>query len=106
MIMNEMRHENKASKLVFDPRVTRKLLKMNGEPKYCPYCGKALTDKCECHNNFIIDVKPLRGGVGGETIAVFANSEAFQKDFTAIMDELKAKADAKKEPEQLEMDID
>jgi hypothetical protein len=103
--MKEIRNENKTSKLVFDPRVTRKLLKMNGELKYCPYCGKALVEKCECHKNLIVDVKPLRDG-NGETIAVFANSEAFQKDFTEIMDELKAKADAKKEPAQPEMDID
>ena len=104
--MNEMRHENKASKLVFDPRITRKLLKMNGEPKYCPYCGKLLTEQCACHKNIVVDVKPLRGGAGNETIAVFANSESFQKDFVEIVEEMKAKADAKKEPEQPEMDID
>lgn len=104
--MKEIRNENKTSKLVFDPRVTRKLLKMNGELKYCPYCGKALVEKCECHKNIVIDVKPLRGGVGGETIAVFANSDTFQKDFTAIMDEIKAKAEAKKDLEQPEMDVD
>jgi hypothetical protein len=104
--MNEMRNENKASKLVFDPRVTRKLLKMNGTPKYCPYCGKALAEKCECHKNIVVDVKPLRGGVGGETIAVFANSESFQKDFTEVMEEMKAKAEAKKGAEMPEMDLD
>ena len=104
--MNEMRNENKTSKLVFDPRVTRKLLKMNGELKYCPYCGKALSEKCECHKNIVVDVKPLRGGTGNETIAVFANSETFQKDFTEIMEEMKAKADAKKDTEMPEMDLD
>lgn len=104
--MNEMRNENKSSKLVFDPRVTRKLLKMNGTPKYCPYCGVALSEKCECHKNIVVDVKPLRGGAGNETIAVFANSDAFQKDFTAIMEEMKAKAEAQKDAEQPEMDVD
>lgn len=104
--MNEIRHENKASKLVFDPRVTRKLLKMNGELKYCPYCGKALAEKCECHKNIVVDVKPLRGSIGNETIAVFANSESFQKDFTEIMEEMKAKADTKKDTEMPEMDLD
>ena len=103
--MNEMRNENKTSKLVFDPRVTRKLLKLNGELKYCPYCGVALSEKCGCHKNIVIDVKPLRGSVGNETIAVFANSDAFQKDFTAVMDEIKAKAEAQMGAEQSETDV-
>lgn len=97
--------KNKKSKLVFDPRVTRKLLKMNGEPKFCPYCGKALTEKCECHKNIIIDVKPLRGSEEA-SIAVFANNENFQADFAQIMDEIKAKKEIDVESEQFTMDID
>lgn len=103
--MQDFNNEKKLSKLIFDMKVVRKLLKMNSEPKYCPYCGKKLSDNCECHKNIVVDVKPLRNG-NGETIAVFLNNDSFQKDFTEIMDELKAKADAKKESEQPEMDID
>lgn len=103
--MKDMRNENKKSKLIFDPRITRKLLKMNGEPKFCPYCGKALTEQCECHNNMVIDVKPLRGSTEA-SIAVFANTESFQKDLTQVMDELKAKAEKEAEPDQVSFDID
>jgi hypothetical protein len=105
--MKEMRNENKKSKLIFDPRITRKLLKLNDEPKYCPYCGKALAEQCDCHKNMVIDVKPLRGSTEA-SIAVFANTESFQKDLTQVMDELKAKAEAEKseDTEQVNFDID
>jgi hypothetical protein len=97
--MKDFRSENKKSKLIFDMKIVRKLLKMNGEPKFCPYCGKPLVEKCECHKNMIIDVKPMRGAEE-TTIAVFQNNEAFQADLIYIMDEIKAKKDAE-EPEQL-----
>lgn len=100
----EIRNENKKSKLIFDPKITRKLLKMNGEVKFCPYCGKPLTEKCECHKNIIIDVKPMRGAENS-TIAVFQNNEAFQSDLTQIMDEIKAKKEVE-DPEQITMDLD
>lgn len=96
--------ENKKSKLIFDPRITRKLLKMNGEPKFCPYCGKSLTEKCECHKNIVVDVKPLRGSEEA-SIAVFDNNESFQADLTQIMDEIKALREIV-EPEQIAFDID
>ena len=98
--------ENKKSKLIFDMKIVRKLLKMNGEPKFCPYCGKALTEKCECHKNIIIDVKPLRGSEEA-SIAVFDNNESFQADLTQIMDEIKAKKAEEHDPdfEQLTFDI-
>lgn len=82
--------ENKTSKLIFDMKVARKLLKMNGELKYCPYCGKSLTDGCECNKNIIVDVKPLRNG-NGETIAVFDNNESFKKAHAKVIEELKVK---------------
>jgi hypothetical protein len=91
-----MRETNKKSKLVFDMKLVRKLLKMNAEMKYCPYCGVALEDQCECHKNIIIDVKPLRDG-NGETVAVFANNEAFQSDFDAIMEEYRLKKESEAE---------
>ena len=96
--MNEV---NKTSKLIFDPRVTRKLLKMNGEPKFCPYCGKTLAEKCECHKNMIIDVKPLRGS-DEASIAIFANNESFQKDLDVIMTEIKAKKEKTAEDKSAE----
>ena len=103
--MKDIKNENKKSKLIFDPKITRKLLKLNGEPKFCPYCGKALADNCDCHKNIIVDVKPMRGAESS-TIAVFANNDAFQADLTKIMDEIKAKKEAVLECEQLTMDID
>ena len=93
--------ENKTSKLIFDMKVVRKLLKMNGEPKFCPYCGEALANKCECHKNIVIDVKPLRGSEDA-SIAVFLNNESFQADFAQIMEEMKAKAEMKKEEVEAE----
>ena len=105
--MKEIRNENKKSKLIFDPKITRKLLKMNGEPKFCPYCGKALVEKCECHKNMVIDVKPLRGSEEA-SIAVFFNNESFQIDLTQVMDEIKAKKAIEKESddERIPMDLD
>ena len=102
--MREFRSENKKSKLVFDPKVVRRLLKQNGELKYCPYCGKALAENCECNKNIIVDCKPLRGG-NGESVMVFDNNEAFQKAFSEIMEEIKAKKEQEAE-ENLAADVD
>lgn len=88
--MKEFKNENKKSKLIFDMRIVRKLLKMNGEPKFCPYCGVSLDNGCDCHKNMIIDVKKMRD-TNNETIAVFANTDSFKKDFDAIMAEIKEK---------------
>ena len=98
---------NKKSKLIFEPRITRKLLKMNGEIKFCPFCGVAIEDNCECHKNIVIDIKPLRGSTEA-SIAVFDNNESFQADFNQIMDEIKAKKEAEYEDdvEQIAMDLD
>ena len=80
---------------------------MNGEVKFCPYCGKSVDDNCECHKNIVIDVKPLRGSEEA-SIVVFDNNEAFQADLTQIMDEIKAKKEMEKESEleQIAMDLD
>jgi histidinol phosphatase-like enzyme len=100
--------ENKKSKLCFDAKIVRKLLKMNDEVKFCPYCGKEMTEKCDCHKNMIIDIKPYRGESGvldpDRSVFVFDNNEAFQNDLTQLIDEAKAKKEA--EPEQLVMDLD
>jgi hypothetical protein len=106
--MKDFRNENKKSKLIFDPRVARKLLKMNGELKFCPYCGKELVENCACHKNIIVDVKPMRGAEDS-TIAVFQNNDAFQADLAHIMDDIKAKKEAEVEIEfegEIEVEID
>ena len=97
-----MKDNNKKSKLIFDPRITRKLLKMNGEVKFCPYCGKSVDDNCECHKNIVIDVKPLRGSEEA-SIVVFDNNEAFKADLAQIMDEIKSKKES--ESEHVAMDL-
>ena len=43
--------DSRISRLVCDARVARKLLKMNGEMKYCPYCGKRLLPCVLCDMN-------------------------------------------------------
>lgn len=94
----------KKSQLCFDPKVARKLLKMNNEPKFCPYCGVALSDGCECHKNIVIDIKANRENTE-KTIFVFDNNETFKTDFNQLMDELKAKKEAEQDIE-VEFDIE
>ena len=105
----EIKNENKKSKLVFDPKITRRLLKMNGEINFCPTCGTRIKDGCECHKNIVIDTKPYRNSETGalepdRSVMVFQNNEAFQNDLTQIIDEMKAKKEA--DGEQLVMDLD
>lgn len=99
--------ETKKSKLIFDMKIVRKLLKMNEEIKFCPFCGVKTEDGCKCHKNIVIDVKPLRGSEEA-SIAVFDNNESFQADLTQIMDEIKAKKEIEQESEleQIAMDLD
>ena len=97
--------KNKKSQLCFDAKIARKLLKMNGEPKFCLYCGKALTEDCECHKNIVIDIKANRENTD-KTIFVFDNNESFKADFNQLMDELKAKKEAEPEFEQISIDLD
>jgi hypothetical protein len=95
----------KKSQLCFDPKVARKLLKMNGELKFCPYCATALSEGCECHKNIVIDIKANRENIE-KSIFVFDNNQSFQADFNQLMDEIKAKKEAETEVEQLSIDID
>ena len=98
-----MEQNNKKSKLIFDMKITRKLLKRNHtiEEKYCRYCGKLLSDKCGCPQPVtIIDVKPLRDHPES-TIAVFENTDAFKKAFDEVISEFKAKYDEEKEPVEM-----
>lgn len=83
---------------------------MNDEIKYCPYCGKFMTENCECHKNIIIDVKPYRNEEGAiesdRSVMVFDNNDSFKADFNQMIEEAKAKKDAESEFEQLEIDLD
>ena len=90
----------KKSQLCFDPRVARKLLKMNGEIKFCQYCGASIKDGCECHRNIIIDIKANRENIE-KSIFVFDNNESFRNDFALVMDEIKAKKEAETEDEPI-----
>ena len=99
----EIMNKTKKSQLVFDMKLVRKLLKMNGEIKFCPFCGKSVEDNCECHKNIVIDVKPKRD-TENETIAVFQNNTAFQADYNQMIEEAKAKKEV--EIEQLEICFD
>ena len=97
-------NKTKQSQLVFDMKLVRKLLKMNGAIHYCPYCGKSIEENCECHKNLIIDVKPKRE-TENETIAVFQNNTSFQADYNQMLEEERSKKETT-ESEQLSIDID
>lgn len=98
-------NKTKKSQLVWEPKIVRKLLKMNAEVTYCPYCGKSLTDGCDCKKNIVVDVKPFRDNDTGvvdhnRTVFVFQNNTSFQADYAQLLDELKAKQE--NETEQCE----
>lgn len=99
-----MNNKTKKSQLVFDMRLVRKLLKMNGTIKFCPYCGKSIDENCECHKNLIVDVKHKRE-TENETIAVFDNNPTFQADYNQIVEEARAKKESE-DPEQLRINFD
>ena len=90
----------KKSQLVFDPKMARKLLKMNGDIKFCPYCGVDLVTGCKCQKNIIVDIKANRENAD-KSIFVFDNNDSFIEEF----EKLKASKD-EQGVEQLVMDID
>lgn len=102
-----MNNKTKKSQLVFDMKTTRKLLKMNDEIRYCPYCGKGIAENCECHKNIIIDVKPYRNEAGviesDRSVMVFDNNDSFKIDFNQLIEDAKAKKEA---GQDIEMDLD
>jgi hypothetical protein len=104
-----MNNKTKKSQLVFDPKMCRKLLKMNDEIKFCPFCGKPVADGCACHKNIVVDVKPYRGIdnniVPDRSVLVFHNNVSFQADYNQMIEEAKAKKETE-EPEQLSVDFD
>ena len=104
-----MNIKTKKSQLVFEPKLGRKLLKMNGEIKFCPYCGKSVIDGCDCHKNIVIDIKPYRGEdnmvMPDRSVLVFDNNENFQADYGKLIEEIKAKKETESE-ERLSVDFD
>lgn len=105
-----MNNKTKKSQLVFDMKTTRKLLKMNDEIRFCPFCGKSMAENCECHKNIIIDVKPYRNEEGiiesDRSVMVFDNNDNFQADFNQMIEETKTKKETESEFEQLSIDLD
>ena len=102
-----MNNKIKKSQLVFDPKIGRKLLKMNGEIKFCPFCGKDISEGCECHKNIVIDTKPYRenGVMTDRSVLVFDNNPMFQSDYAQLIEEIKVKKEAEG-IEQLSIDFD
>jgi hypothetical protein len=105
-----MNNKTKKSQLVFDPKMARKLLKMNGEAKFCPYCATPMSEGCSCHKNFVIDIKPYRGEnniiVSDRSVLVFDNNASFQADYNQMIEDAKAKKEAEAEYEQISIDLD
>lgn len=100
---------NKKTQLVWDPKITRKLLKLNEEFRFCPFCGKPMEENCECHKNFIVDYKPYKSSEGviepNRSVAVFQNNKKFQEDNAKLIEEMKAKKETAG-PEQVSLDLD
>ena len=98
-----MKNETK-SKLVFDMRIVRNLLKRNNilTPKYCRYCGTSIEDGCDCKQpNEVIDVKPLRSNPDA-TVAVFADTQSFRDDYNEVYAEIKDRDNANDESASIE----
>ena len=93
-----MNNKTKKSQLVFDPKMARRLLKLNGEVKFCPYCARPISEGCACHKNLIIDIKPYRAEDGSiiidRSVLVFDNNLEFQADYNQMIEEAKAKREA------------
>lgn len=104
-----MNNKIKKSQLVFDPKMARKLLKLNGEVKFCPYCATPMSEGCECHKNIVVDIKPYRNEdnviVPDRSVLVFENNSAFQADYNQMIEEARAKREAETEVE-VEFDVE
>ena len=81
---NIIEKDTRKSRLIFDAKIARKLLKMGF---------------------VVIDIKPNRENTD-KSIFVFENTDEFKVALTNVMDEIKAKAEAKQESdfEQLTFD--
>ena len=96
-----MNNKTKKSQLCFDPKMARKLLKLNGEVKFCPFCATPMSVGCECHKNIVVDIKPYRNDenviIPDRSVLVFDNNASFQSDYNQMIEER-----AKKETEEFE----
>lgn len=110
-----MNNKTKKSQLVFDPKMARKLLKLNGEVKFCPYCATPMSEGCECHKNIVVDIKPYRNEdnviVPDRSVLVFENNSAFQADYNEMIEEARTKREAETEVEvkfdvEVEIELD
>lgn len=104
-----MNNKTKKSQLVFDPKMARRLLKLNGEVKFCPYCATPMSDGCDCHKNIVVDIKPYRNEdniiIQDRSVLVFENNSTFQADYNQMIEEARAKKEAE-DSEQLSIDVD
>jgi histidinol phosphatase-like enzyme len=104
-----MNNKTKKSQLVFEPKMVRRLLKMNGELKFCPFCATPMSEGCDCHKNLVVDTKPYRNEDGiivpDRSVLVFDNNTSFQTDYNQLIEEAKAKKESE-EPEQIEICFD
>lgn len=102
-----MNNKAKKSQLVFDPKIGRKLLKMNGEIKFCQFCGKGIDEGCGCHRNVVVDIKPYRENdvMTDRSVLVFDNNEAFKTDYAQLIEDMKTKKETE-DPELLCIDLD
>lgn len=110
-----MNNKIKKSQLVFDPKMARRLLKLNGEVKFCPFCATPISEGCDCHKNIVVDIKPYRNEnnviVPDRSVLVFENNSAFQTDYNQMIEEAKAKREAETEVEvkfdvEVEIELD
>lgn len=96
-----MNNKIKKSQLCFDPKMARKLLKLNGEIKFCPFCATPMSEGCECHKNLVVDIKPYRNEdnviIPDRSVLVFDNNSTFQADYNQMIEER-----AKKDVEEFE----
>ena len=96
-----MNNKIKKSQLCFDPKMARRLLKLNGEVKFCPFCATPMSEGCECHKNLVVDIKPYRNEdniiIPDRSVLVFDNNSAFQADYNQMIEER-----TKKESEEFE----
>lgn len=82
--MDIIKKDTRKSRLIFDAKIARKLLKMGF---------------------VVIDIKPNRENKE-KSVFAFENTEEFKQSLTQIMDEIKAKKESEKEPERLTIDLD
>lgn len=82
--MNTNVKDTRKSRLIFDAKIARKLLKQ----------GFVVTD-----------IKPNRENTD-KSIFIFENTEEFKQALAELMDEIKAKKEAEAEYEQLELCFD